>query len=93
MSTLITTLFAEETDKQRSGNLPKLLVIVNGSTGILIGCRVQVHNCYITYQKPFTEEQEKSLYVVSSETKVGFTLMKQEQSAILQRTFRRKRDF
>ena len=39
------------------------------------------------------EEQEKSLYVVSSETKVGFTLMKQEQSAILQRTFRRKRDF
>ena len=39
------------------------------------------------------EEQEKSLYVVSSETKVGFTLMKQEQSVILQRTFRRKRDF
>lgn len=37
------------------------------------------------------ERQEKSLYVVSSETKVGFTLMKQEKSAILQRTFRKKR--
>lgn len=39
------------------------------------------------------ERQEKSLYVVSSETKVGFTLMKQEKSAILQRTFREKKIF
>lgn len=46
VSTLITALFAEETDKQRSGNLPKLLVIVSGSTGIWTGCRVQVHNHY-----------------------------------------------
>lgn len=39
------------------------------------------------------EEQEKSLYIVSSKTKIGFALMKQEKSAILQRTFRGKRDF